>query len=89
MAPVLFSLYTCVVLERWKARVEGVDGAGINLKYISTTTCSLGDTPVMLPRGNSLSVSLLMMVLSLLELDQVPRELCRCTRQPALISALL
>ena len=32
MAPVLFSLYTCVVLEQWKARVEGVDGAGINLK---------------------------------------------------------
>ena len=60
--------------------MAGVDGVGIS---ISTTTCSLGDTSEMLPRGNSLSVSLLMMVLSLLELDQVQRELCRCTRQPA------
>ena len=33
MALVLFNLYTCVILERWKARVEGVDGVGINLKY--------------------------------------------------------
>ena len=49
MAPVLFNLYTCVILERWKARVERVDGVGIS---ISTTTCSLGDTPEMLPMSS-------------------------------------
>ena len=33
MAPVLFNLYTCLVMERWMARVEGTEGAGINIKY--------------------------------------------------------
>ena len=32
MAPVLFNLFTCLV-ERWQARVEGADGAGIELNY--------------------------------------------------------
>ena len=33
MAPVLFNLFTCLVVERWQARVEGADGVGIKLNY--------------------------------------------------------
>ena len=33
MAPVLFNLYTCLVVERWLARVEGVEGTGITVHY--------------------------------------------------------
>lgn len=35
MAPVLFNLFSCLLLERWQARVEGTDRAGIklNCKY--------------------------------------------------------
>ena len=33
MAPVLFNLYTCLLMERWAVRVEEHDGVGIQLKY--------------------------------------------------------
>ena len=33
MAPVLFNLFTCLVTERWLARVEGGEGVGITLSY--------------------------------------------------------
>ena len=33
MAPVLFNLYTCLVVERWLARMEGVRGVGVTVKY--------------------------------------------------------
>ena len=33
MAPVLFNLYTCLLMECWAARVEEHDGVGIQLKY--------------------------------------------------------
>ena len=36
MAPVLFNLYTCLVIKRWLDRVEGVegvDGIGISVHY--------------------------------------------------------
>ena len=33
MAPVLFNLYTCLLMERWAARVEEHNGVGIQLKY--------------------------------------------------------
>ncbi len=33
MAPALFNLYACVVVERWSARMEGVDGAGVYLRH--------------------------------------------------------
>ena len=33
MAPVLFNLYACLVVERWSARVEEEEGAGTYLKY--------------------------------------------------------
>ena len=32
MAPVLFNLYTCLVVERWLIRVEGV-GVGVTVKH--------------------------------------------------------
>ena len=31
MAPVFFNLFTCLVTERWLARVEGGEGVGITL----------------------------------------------------------
>ena len=33
MAPVLFNLYTCLVMECWQARVEGVGGVNVKLRY--------------------------------------------------------
>ena len=33
MAPVLFNLYTCIVVERWHARIEQVEGVGVTLKF--------------------------------------------------------
>ena len=33
MAPVLFNLFTCLVVEHWRDRLEGVDGVGITLKH--------------------------------------------------------
>lgn len=33
MAPVLFNLYSCLVIERWNARVNSLENAGIYLKY--------------------------------------------------------
>ena len=33
MAPVLFNLYTCLVVERWLAKLEGVDGTVITVHY--------------------------------------------------------
>ncbi len=31
MAPVLFNLFSSLVIERWQARVEGAEGVGIKL----------------------------------------------------------
>ena len=33
MAPMLFNLYTCLVMERWMARVEGAEGVGVTIKH--------------------------------------------------------
>ena len=33
MAPVLFNLYKCLVMECWQARVEDIGGVGVNLRY--------------------------------------------------------
>ena len=33
MAPVLFNLYSCLVIERWHARVSSLEDAGIYLRY--------------------------------------------------------
>ena len=33
MAPVLFNLYACLVVERWTARVAELKGVGIYLRY--------------------------------------------------------
>lgn len=33
IAPVLFNLFTCLVTERWRDRVEGVEGVGIQLSF--------------------------------------------------------
>ena len=33
MAPTLFNLYACLVVERWKERIEGMEEIGIVLKY--------------------------------------------------------
>ena len=33
MAPTLFNLYACVVVERWKERIQDVDGVGVLLNY--------------------------------------------------------
>ena len=33
MAPVLFNLYSSVVLERWSDKVKGVEGVGINVEF--------------------------------------------------------
>ena len=33
MAPVLFNLYACLFVERWRARVENACGVGVSLKY--------------------------------------------------------
>ena len=33
MAPVLFNLYTCLVVEQWLARVDGTDGVMLTVKY--------------------------------------------------------
>ena len=33
MAPVLFNLYSCAVIERWKEELEGEEGTGIYLRY--------------------------------------------------------
>ena len=33
MAPVLFNLYTCLVIERWLSKVEGNEGVGIIAHY--------------------------------------------------------
>ena len=33
MAPAYFNLYSCLVVERWVARMEGVERAGVYLRY--------------------------------------------------------
>ena len=33
MAPVLFNLYTTLLIERWRAKIETVDGVGVTLNY--------------------------------------------------------
>ena len=33
MAPTLFKMYACVVLERWPEKVEGVEGIGTHILY--------------------------------------------------------
>ena len=33
MAPTLFNMYACVVLERWPEKVEGVEGIGTHILY--------------------------------------------------------
>ena len=33
MAPVLFNLYSCLLIERWNERVRDVDGVGAYLRY--------------------------------------------------------
>ena len=33
MAPVLFNLYSCAVIERWKEELEGEEGTGVYLRY--------------------------------------------------------
>ena len=33
MAPVLFNLYTCLVVERWLERVKDVEGVGMTIQY--------------------------------------------------------
>ena len=33
MAPVLFNMYSCLVIERWHARVSSLEDAGIYLRY--------------------------------------------------------
>ena len=33
MAPTLFNMYACVVLERWIEKVEGVEGIGTRILY--------------------------------------------------------
>ena len=33
MAPVLFNLFSSLVIERWQARVEGAEGVGIKLNF--------------------------------------------------------
>ena len=33
MAPVLFNLYSCLVVERWNERVMDLDGVGAYLRY--------------------------------------------------------
>ena len=33
MAPVLFNLYLCLVIECWQTRVRDIPGVGVNLKY--------------------------------------------------------
>jgi len=33
LAPVLFNLYACLVVERWRSRVAEVDGAGTYLRF--------------------------------------------------------
>ena len=32
-APALFNLYSCLVMEQWAARMEGVKGVGVYLGY--------------------------------------------------------
>ena len=33
MAPTLFNMYACVVLERWLEKAEGVEGIGTHILY--------------------------------------------------------
>ena len=33
MAPVLFNLFSCLVIERWRARLEEVEGVGVDLNF--------------------------------------------------------
>ena len=33
MAPVLFNLFSCLVIERWRARLEEVEGVGVDLLF--------------------------------------------------------
>ena len=33
MAPVLFNLYACLLVERWTARIQQSDGIGVQLRY--------------------------------------------------------
>ena len=33
MAPVLFNLYSSLVVERWAAKMENTEGAGVYLRY--------------------------------------------------------
>ena len=36
LCPVLFNLFSCAVLERWKQKLNGVDGVGVRLYlYVS------------------------------------------------------
>jgi len=32
-APVLFNLYTCLAVERWLIRMEGVGGVGVTVRF--------------------------------------------------------
>ena len=34
LSPVLFNLFSCAVLERWKQKLNGVDGVGVHLCLI-------------------------------------------------------
>ena len=33
LAPVLFNLYACLLAEWWTARIQGIDGIRVQLKY--------------------------------------------------------
>ena len=33
LTPVLFKVYACVLVERWTARIQRIDGIGVHLKY--------------------------------------------------------
>ena len=33
MAPVLFNLFSCLVIERWRTRLEEVEGVGVDLHF--------------------------------------------------------
>ena len=60
MAPVLFNLYTCLAVEKWQERLDGVAGVGITVKYKYDEKLFRRYTRMHV-RGRSQSVSLLMM----------------------------
>jgi len=33
LSPVLFNLFSCTVLERWKQKLDNVEGVGVQLYY--------------------------------------------------------